>query len=44
MRATAPEWLVQQRYARDILGAVVEGRRTLTADMRELADFIRLEY
>ncbi|WP_280194824.1 helix-turn-helix domain-containing protein [Nocardia farcinica] len=44
VRATAPEWLVQQRYARDILGAVVEGRRTLTADMRELADFIRLEY
>ncbi|BAD59626.1 helix-turn-helix domain-containing protein [Nocardia farcinica] len=44
VRAIAPEWIVQQRYARDILGAVVEGRRTLTADMRELADFIRLEY
>ncbi|WJV47657.1 helix-turn-helix domain-containing protein [Streptomyces flavofungini] len=34
----APEWLVQQRYAQDILGQVVERRRTLTPEMRELVD------
>lgn len=42
IRRAAPEWLVQQRYARDILAAVVERRRVLTAEMRDLADFIRL--
>ncbi|MGI5222457.1 helix-turn-helix domain-containing protein [Nocardia sp. CA-290969] len=42
--ATAPEWLPQQRYARDILAEVVRGRRTLTQEMRGLADAIRLEY
>ncbi|MFI5721103.1 multiprotein-bridging factor 1 family protein [Nocardia sp. NPDC051750] len=41
---TAPEWLPQQRYARDILGEIIRGRRTLTDDMRTLADAIRLEY
>ncbi|WP_280189623.1 MULTISPECIES: helix-turn-helix domain-containing protein [Nocardia] len=41
---TAPEWIAQQRYARDIVGGLVERRRTLTADMRELADVVRLEY
>lgn len=44
LHATAPEWLPQQRYARDILGTVVRERRTLTEDMRTLADAIRLEY
>lgn len=44
LRAVAPEWLVQQRYARDILSNIVADRRTLSADMRELADAIRLEY
>ncbi|MFC4374541.1 helix-turn-helix domain-containing protein [Nocardia halotolerans] len=39
----APEWVVQQRYARDIMGGIVERRRTLTDDMRELADMVRLE-
>jgi len=39
---SAPEWLTQQRYARDILGQVIGRRRTLTADMRELADFLHL--
>ncbi|MGX1762895.1 transcriptional regulator, partial [Streptomyces lydicus] len=38
----APEWLVQQRYARDILGTIVSKRRTLTSEMRELADAIKL--
>jgi len=42
IRAAAPEWLVQQRYARDILASVIEHRRTLTPEMRELADFVRL--
>ncbi|WP_378735450.1 helix-turn-helix domain-containing protein [Nocardia brasiliensis] len=40
---TAPEWLVQQRYARDIVGGIVERRRSLTDDMRQLADTVRLE-
>jgi hypothetical protein len=31
----------EQRMARDILGRVVQ-RRTLTPDMRELADAVRL--
>ncbi|MEI5102263.1 helix-turn-helix domain-containing protein [Streptomyces sp. PmtG] len=38
VHAVAPEWLAQQRYAQDILGEVVERRRTLTPEMRELAD------
>ncbi|MCX4095329.1 helix-turn-helix domain-containing protein [Nocardia sp. alder85J] len=44
VQRTAPEWLVQQRYARDILGTIVSKRRTLTPDMRELATAIRLDY
>jgi len=39
---TAPEWLAQQRYARDILSGIIEKRRTLTPEMRELADTVRL--
>jgi transcriptional regulator with XRE-family HTH domain/alkylhydroperoxidase/carboxymuconolactone decarboxylase family protein YurZ len=42
LRAEAPEWLVQQRYARDILGSVIKRRRTLTEETRELADFLNL--
>ena len=42
VRRAAPEWLAQQRYARDILAQVIGHRRTLTADMRELADFLHL--
>lgn len=42
LRHDVPEWLVQQRYARDILSAVIEHRRTLTPEMRELADFMHL--
>jgi hypothetical protein len=38
----APEWLPQQRYAADIPRKIVKGRRTLTADMRVLADAVRL--
>lgn len=39
---TAPEWLANQRYARDILGDVVKRRRTLTPEMRTLADAVGL--
>jgi transcriptional regulator with XRE-family HTH domain len=42
LQAEAPEWLVHQRYARDILSRIIERRRTLTAEMRELADAARL--
>lgn len=44
VQRTAPEWLVQQRYARDILGTIVSKRRTLTPEMRELANAIKLDY
>jgi transcriptional regulator with XRE-family HTH domain len=43
-RSVAPEWLVQQRYARDILARIIGGRRTLSAEMREMADFVALPY
>lgn len=42
LRGAAPEWLACQRYAADILRTVIQRRRTLTPDMRELADFMRL--
>ncbi|CAM4518863.1 helix-turn-helix domain-containing protein [Nocardia ninae] len=41
---TAPEWLVQQRYSRDILGTMISKRRSLTPEMREMASAIRLDY
>ncbi|GAA0935098.1 helix-turn-helix domain-containing protein [Nonomuraea longicatena] len=40
----APEWLSAQRYARDILARVTERRRTLTPEMRRLADLVGLAY
>lgn len=40
----APSWITQQRYGRDILGRIIEKRRTLTDEMRELADLVKLEY
>ena len=42
VRASAPEWLAQQRYAKDIFGTVIERRRTLTDEMRDLARFMHL--
>lgn len=39
---TSPEWLPHQRYAREILSIVIEHRRTLTPEMRVLADVLRL--
>jgi transcriptional regulator with XRE-family HTH domain len=42
VREAAPEWLAQQRYARDILRKIIGHRRTLTPEMRDLADFVHL--
>lgn len=42
IQARVPEWLAQQRYAKDVLGEVVKRRRTLTPEMRRLADAIRM--
>lgn len=42
LRAGAPEWLAQQRYARDVLRKVITRRRTLTEEMRGLASFLNL--
>ncbi|MFE9026195.1 helix-turn-helix domain-containing protein [Streptomyces iakyrus] len=39
----SPEWLPTQRYARDIVGKIVTGRRTLTPEMRQLAGAVRYE-
>jgi transcriptional regulator with XRE-family HTH domain len=38
----APLWLAQQHAAHDLLGQIVARRRTLTPQMRELADAITL--
>jgi transcriptional regulator with XRE-family HTH domain len=43
LSADAGPWLAEQRMARDLLGRIVEHRRTLTAEMRELAGAVRLE-
>jgi transcriptional regulator with XRE-family HTH domain len=40
LQRTRPQWLAQQRYARDILALIIKRRRTLTDDMRDLADFL----
>ena len=42
IHAASPQWLPNQRYARDILKRVIGRRRTLTAEMRELADAVAL--
>lgn len=42
-RNAAPQWLVQQRGARDTLAMVIKAhKRTLTPEVRELADAVRL--
>lgn len=38
----APQWLPHQRYAREVLGLMVERRRMLTPEMRRLAGVVRL--
>lgn len=42
LQARAPQWFVHQRYARDILSSVIEHRRTLTPELRQLADAVKL--
>ncbi|MFI7000440.1 helix-turn-helix domain-containing protein [Nocardia sp. NPDC050175] len=44
VQTNAPEWLVQQRYSRDILGSMISKRRSLTREMRDMATAIRLDY
>jgi hypothetical protein len=44
LRRDAPEWLVQQRYARDIVTGIIRRRRALSSELRELADFLRVPY
>jgi transcriptional regulator with XRE-family HTH domain len=44
VRVNAPEWLREQRFARDIFSRITEKRRTLTSGMRDFADFIRAPY
>lgn len=39
----APEWIPNQTYARVVLKRIIEGRRTLTPDMRRMAADIHLE-
>lgn len=42
LKGEAGPWLGEQRMARDILGGIVQRRRTLTPDMRDLAEAVRL--
>ncbi|MEU7019293.1 helix-turn-helix transcriptional regulator [Streptomyces sp. NPDC046203] len=42
IRNSSPQWLSNQSYARDILARVVSKRRTLTPEMRTLADAVNL--
>jgi transcriptional regulator with XRE-family HTH domain len=44
MRNERPEWLSQQRHASDILTKIIQRRRTLTPEMRELAEFMHLAF
>ncbi|MFJ9213061.1 helix-turn-helix domain-containing protein [Streptomyces sp. NPDC102264] len=43
IQRSAPEWLPNQTYARTVLRRIVEGRRTLTPEMRQMAADIHLE-
>lgn len=42
LHGEAGPWLAEQRMARDILGRIVHRRRTLTPDMRDLAEAIQV--
>ncbi|MER5648842.1 helix-turn-helix domain-containing protein [Streptosporangium sp. NPDC002524] len=44
IKQDSPEWIVNQGYAKDILKGIFARRRTLTGDMRDLADFVQLDY
>ncbi|MFI6524801.1 helix-turn-helix domain-containing protein [Streptomyces uncialis] len=43
LRSKSPEWLPNQPYARTVLSRIIEGRRTLTPEMRRMATDIHLE-
>lgn len=42
LRDERPQWFPRQRYAADILAKIIRHRRTLTAEIRELADAARV--
>lgn len=42
LQAESGPWLYEQRMARDVLGRIVQRRRTLTPEMRDLADAMQL--
>ncbi|MFE2977486.1 helix-turn-helix domain-containing protein [Streptomyces sp. NPDC059258] len=42
IQAGSPEWFPNQTPARDTLKAIVDGRRTLTPEMRHMADTLQL--
>jgi hypothetical protein len=42
LRDDRPQWFPRQRYAADILAKIIRHRRTLTAEIRDLADAARL--
>ena len=44
VRAQAPQWLQQQRYAQDVLRHIVSHRRSLTPEMRDMATFVGMPY
>lgn len=42
LRAERPQWFPRQRYAADILQVLFAHRRTLSSEMRELAEAVRM--
>jgi hypothetical protein len=42
LRRDRPQWFPRQRYAADILDRLIRHRRTLSREMRDLADAVRL--
>jgi transcriptional regulator with XRE-family HTH domain len=42
LRDDRPQWFPHQRYAADILATIIRHRRTLTGEIRELADAARV--
>ena len=42
LRRGRPQWFPKQRYAADILGILFRRRRTLSREMRELADALKM--
>jgi hypothetical protein len=42
LRKSRPQWFPRQRYAADILETLFRHRRTLSREMRDLADAVQL--